>query len=272
MTARKKKPAAPKDGDGSPVKMKNAPAPAEVLPAAALPSATPESSPPPPPSDSPPPIAATDEPPPPENPLEALAALDAAATAVATPPASVAAPVPVYGGATDAEAQLSAAVAMNADNAELPKRKGGWPKGKPRSGRSPAFFSPASPIPGGGATADALTVAQLRQRVATLEAQNSEQVKTAMTVGFAQLAKIGFGIVARRNGVHWFLTPEEATEIGDACGQAALPYISYIAPALPFVAAVGAIYGSVSARMEIDTEIQQGKRVRVLPGEVTPNA
>jgi hypothetical protein len=75
-------------------------------------------------------------------------------------------------------------------------------------------------------------------------------------------------MVARRQGVHWLVQDDEAKEIGEAFAVALQPYLSYIAPALPFVVAAGALYGAILPRLEIETEIAQGKRQRVLPGEV----
>lgn len=194
----------------------------------------------------------------PENLTDALRELDRAAEAARAEPA-----VPVHG-ATGAEIGLDAVIdAMNAVPGESPKRKGGWPKGKPRK---PSSAFPSRSTAASGISPAGLNEAQLRARVAELEAQQSEQVGAMMAVGFEQLAKIGFAIVARRQGIHWFLTKEEAQEIGAACGTAAMPFVSYIAPALPLLAAAGAVYGAVSARLEIDIEIESGKLPRVMPG------
>ena len=195
-----------------------------------------------------------------------------------------AASAPPSGIADDAATALRDAAALSAATSEPAKRRGGFPKGAKR-GPDGKLLSPGSPASDGatqhfpprtggatGASPDERTVAELQQRIAVLEAQQSEDVKAALSAGFAQIARVGFAIMARRNGTHWFLDKGEADEIGEACSTAALPYISAILPALPIIAAAGAIYGAASSRMDVDIEIEQGKRQRVMPGSVKADA
>lgn len=200
------------------------------------------------------------------NPVEALSVLDAAETQrqqAQSPVESVPA-----GGASDAAASLTEAAAMNAAVADpMPKRKGGWPKGKPRrpSSASSAEFPARSPGASGSAVSS-LSEAQLRARLQAAEAQLDERAKVGLAVGFTQLAKVGFGFAARRQGTHWYLQDDEAKEIGEAFATAAAPYMSYIAPAIPLLVAGGSLYSAIALRLEVEQEIVQGKRQRVLPG------
>lgn len=201
----------------------------------------------------------------PPNMAQALSVLDQAAEAASSQPSASAGPS--AGGASDAAASLAATAAGSAAAGDQPqRRKGGWPKGRPRKPSSDSPTLPGRSAAGAGTAASSLTESQLRSRVAELEAAADERALAGVALGLTQLTRVGFALVARRQGTHWMLQDGEAKEIGEAFAVALQPYLSYIGPALPFVVAVGTLYGAIAPRLEIETEITQGKRQRVLPG------
>lgn len=209
-----------------------------------------------------------------------LSEASAAGTGVGTAPTGATAPSADTETRTTADLLSSAASLPPSTGASEPmKRRGGWPKGRPRgkAGETTAGTQSATSFAhrntgATGATAEARALAAAHARIAELEAQQSTAVREALTQGFAQLARIGFGFMAQRKGAHWRLTAEEAAELGQAATTCALPYIGYVAPALPFIALAGAVYTTCAPRMEMDDLIAAGKVTQVFPAKPTADA
>jgi hypothetical protein len=170
---------------------------------------------------------------------------------------------------SEADALLSEVTASSPEPSPAPKKHGGgWPKGRPRKpSTSLPTGSSAFPQRATGATGSSdaeRELARMQARVQELETMHSESVKTALVQGFAQITRVGFGLLARRQGSHWNLTKQEQQELGEACTTCALPYISYVGPALPFIALAGTFYAVVAPRLEIDEAIAAGTAQQVM--------
>lgn len=163
-----------------------------------------------------------------------------------------------------------------------PKRKGGWPKGKPRKPRADGVTTerPAW-VPGADAPAvaptdvrgvlrlqrenDALR-SQLNDANARLNVQTHGLVKSAIQGVTLMAGKM----LARQHGDHMLVTNEEAKDVGEHVGNALIPFLGDMSKYAPWVAAVGSIAAIAIPRAEIEDEIRRGLRPRVKSGAIAP--
>ncbi len=222
----------------------------------------------PPPADGP----ADGEPLGMEIPASAMAGADPAA-ALGVLDAVVAAAPPVSDSTDPAQSDIFAAV----DAASPPpaKRKPGWPKGRPRKGWGRPSDDPVMPRvtilpdddPATVATKLHAENARLTAENASLRARLDPETSRLVKSSIAGLVMLAGTVAQRQYGDHWMISRDEATEAGEHCGNALIPFLGDFAKYTPFALAIGSLAAIAIPRMQAEEEIRQGRAPRLRNGE-----
>jgi hypothetical protein len=165
------------------------------------------------------------------------------------------------------ETDTIAGIGAHTDAGSVPPRRG-RPVGSKTRGKG------ANPFPERGTAAagtpeSSRRFAELERENAALREQVTGEVAKQLAEFLTQGISMGGDILAAYRGVHWRIPQEEAAKLGVPLATALLPYMSYFASAMPWIAVAGGAAAIALPRLQVEAKIESGEAVRVMPSAAT---